>query len=241
MKVLSIGNSFSQDAHRWLHRLAEVNGLDVETVNLYIGGCSLETHWQNFVENNAFYDLEPNGGECVRKISIADALKMDKWDVVTLQQVSHQSGLPESYEPWLRCLAREVRKAQPEAKLYFHQTWAYDPDSDHVHFVNYDRDQDKMYNCIIDATTAAAKSIDAEIIPVGRVIQTLRTEAAEFDGGKGGLSLCRDGFHLSLNYGRYAAAATWLRTLTGAVIKTQPFEGFNLKLLERIAETVNSL
>ena len=54
MKVLSIGNSFSQDAHKWLHKLAENNGVDLETVNLYIGGCSLETHWKNAKENNAY-------------------------------------------------------------------------------------------------------------------------------------------------------------------------------------------
>ena len=61
MKVLSIGNSFSQDAHKWLHKLAENNGVDLETVNLYIGGCSLGTHWKNAKENNADYEFELNG------------------------------------------------------------------------------------------------------------------------------------------------------------------------------------
>ena len=42
MKLLSIGNSFSQDAHNKLHALAKANGVTLETVNLYIGGCSLE-------------------------------------------------------------------------------------------------------------------------------------------------------------------------------------------------------
>ena len=240
MKVLSIGNSFSQDAHRWLHSLAAANDIDMTTFNLYIGGCSLETHWQNFTENNPFYDLEPNGGECARKISIQDALSMDRWDAITLQQVSHQSGLKESYEPWLSCLVREVRRACPDAKLYFHQTWAYDTDSDHDGFANYNRDQEKMYACIIDATTAAARSVGAEIIPVGPVIQTLR-KTPEFDRAKGGLSLCRDGFHLSLDYGRYAAAAAWIKTLTGKTVKAQPFRDFDVKLIEKIAEVVNGI
>ena len=57
MKILSIGNSFSQDAHRWLYKLAKLNGIELETANLYIGGCSLETHFKNLEENNAFYSL----------------------------------------------------------------------------------------------------------------------------------------------------------------------------------------
>ena len=38
MKILSVGNSFSQDAHRWLHHIAGLSGVSMETVNLYIGG-----------------------------------------------------------------------------------------------------------------------------------------------------------------------------------------------------------
>ena len=41
LKVLSIGNSFSQDAQKWLHQLAAENGVELQAVNLYIGGCTL--------------------------------------------------------------------------------------------------------------------------------------------------------------------------------------------------------
>ena len=51
MKVLSIGNSFSQDAQRYLHRLAKEDGTFIKCVNLYIGGCSLQTHYINMLEN----------------------------------------------------------------------------------------------------------------------------------------------------------------------------------------------
>lgn len=62
MKILSIGNSFSQDAHKWLHEIASNHGMELETANLYIGGCSLQTHWENLVNDNAHYELEWNGG-----------------------------------------------------------------------------------------------------------------------------------------------------------------------------------
>ena len=44
VKILSIGNSFSVDAHAYLHALAKKRGFDIKAVNLAIGGCSLETH-----------------------------------------------------------------------------------------------------------------------------------------------------------------------------------------------------
>ena len=241
MKILSIGNSFSEDAHRWLHKLAEHNGIELETVNLFIGGCSLETHWKNVEENNAHYVLVPNGEGGIRKISIEEALGLEKWDIITVQQVSQLSGVYESYEPYLSSLVSVVRKAQPQAKIYFHQTWAYETDSQHGGFANYNNNQIEMYRCIEKTSKMAAVSIGAELIPTGKLIQTLRETVAEFDYKNGGLSLCRDGFHLSLDYGRFAAAATWLHTITGQNIKVTSFEDFNPELLKKIIDVVNEL
>ena len=55
MKVLSIGNSFSGNAQRYLHRLAKHNGVNMRTVNLFIGGCSLETHYWNMLDDRDDY------------------------------------------------------------------------------------------------------------------------------------------------------------------------------------------
>lgn len=238
MKVLSIGNSFSQDAHKWLHKLAKQNGIEMETVNLYIGGCCLKQHWDYYVNNDAFYDLERNGNEGERKITISEALEMDKWDVVTLQQVSGRSGIPETYEPYLTNLAEVIKKAQPQAKLYIHQTWAYEIDSDHDEFINYHNDQQEMLDCIKATTEKKAESINASLIPTGTAIQKVRENIAEFDYKNGGLSLCRDGFHLSFDYGRYIAAATWILTLTGKKIKAAEFEDFDVALLEKIVASM---
>ena len=59
--VLSIGNSFSQDAHCYLHDFAKSEGVDIETVNLFVGGCSLERHYRNMVGNKREYTIEING------------------------------------------------------------------------------------------------------------------------------------------------------------------------------------
>ena len=240
MKVLSIGNSFSQDAHKWLHKLAAANGIDMQTLNLYIGGCSLERHWNN-IENNAdAYEFGPNGDRTTWMISIETALKMTQWDIVTVQQVSGKSGQLETYEPYPSGVVALIRKLQPKAEIWFHQTWAYEIDSAHASFENYDRSQQKMYDAIIVASEAAAASIPAKIIPAGKLIQALRTTVPEFDYANGGLTLNRDGYHLTYDYGRFAAAALWLRTLTGITVKAEEFEDFDPVLLQKILAVVNA-
>ena len=60
-KILSIGNSFSQDAQRYLHKVAENENEKIQCVNLYIGGCSLGHHFVNMIEDTADYAYELNG------------------------------------------------------------------------------------------------------------------------------------------------------------------------------------
>ena len=48
VKILSIGNSFSEDAvEQHLHEIAEAAGVKVIIGNMYIGGCSLQKHLAN--------------------------------------------------------------------------------------------------------------------------------------------------------------------------------------------------
>ena len=48
VRILAIGNSFSQDAvEQYLHELAEAEGISTIIGNMFIGGCSLERHVKN--------------------------------------------------------------------------------------------------------------------------------------------------------------------------------------------------
>ena len=45
LRILAVGNSFSDDAMEYLPALLESMGIDdVELARLYVGGCSLEQH-----------------------------------------------------------------------------------------------------------------------------------------------------------------------------------------------------
>ncbi len=210
MNVLCIGNSFSQDATRYLH---QISNDEIFVRNLYIGGCSLETHMNNIKENNAYYEYQKNGRK-LKMISINDALKKKRWDYVTIQQVSQFSGVESTYEPYIGFIIDFIKAECPSAKIVFHRTWAYDPASTHGGFVTYNNDTEYMYKRIMEATDNIAKKYSLPIIDNATAIQRART-LDEFDTSKGGVSINRDGFHLSLDYGRYLAGLTMYKFFTG--------------------------
>ena len=40
---------------------------------------------------------------------------------------------------------------------------------------------------------------------------------------EGGISLCRDGFHMSIPYGRYLLACVWMKTLLSVRVSENPY------------------
>ena len=158
-------------------------------------GCPERVDWE-FVKEIWNYTLE-------------QVLAEEKWDYISVQQVSSFSGMPETYNPWLPELLEFVKARQPQAEIMFHMTWAYAPNSDHGAFPNYDRDQMKMYNAIVSAVYQETPKVGIKlVIPSGTAIQNARTSFLGDD-------LTRDGFHLSRPHGRYIAACTWLEAVLG--------------------------
>jgi hypothetical protein len=222
MKILAIGNSFSQDALAQLHDVAVCGGLDVLIANLYIGGCDLATHWLNATDDRLAYELERNGQSTGTVCSIREALCSEPWDVVTFQQASHDSGFLATYHPYLGFLSDVVREYCPGGRQWLHQTWAYDIDSDHSAFVRYHRDPNAMFLALKHAYQSVSMEFGMPIIPSGEVIQRLRS-TPPFDVMTGGSSLCRDGYHMDLVYGRFALAAAWYETLLGGDIRANGY------------------
>lgn len=209
MKILSIGNSFSVDATNYLHRMAKKAGYDIETVNLYIGGCSLYTHYINALEDIPAYELDFNGYMTKFKVSIKQALISREYDIVTIQQASHFSYKPETYEPYSSFLAEYVHKYCPKAKLYIHQTWGYKEESEKLRLHGFANHAEMFY----EAEKAYKKlydTVDAKgLLPSGRAMLHLHR------GGFCGELTHRDDIHVSFGLGRYTLALTWLSYLTG--------------------------
>lgn len=224
MKVLSIGNSFSQDAHRYLHKIAKNENVDMKCVNLYIGGCSLETHYINMLTDKKAYQMEFNGENTKFFVSIKDALISDSWDVITLQQVSNQSPCYETYQPYLTKLAEYVRLYRPKAKIFLHQTWAYEQGSKRLNEELGFSDWHEMFERIENSYKKAAESISADgIIPCGKAM----IKASENGIDK----IHRDTFHADLGVGRYILGLTWFKCLTGLTPQNK-FSDFDIEVDE---------
>lgn len=222
MNLLAIGNSFSQDATHYLHQIAMADGDDWRVMNLYIGGCSLERHWHNIETGAEEYLCEINGASTEKYVSIQQALDMGPWDVIVTQQASHDSGLMETYQPYLSKMVGYLRERAPGAELLLQETWAYEIDSLHEKFHRYDHSQQKMYAALSACYRKAAEETGLRLIPCGDVIQALRGREP-FRYEEGGMSICRDGFHMNVIYGRYLLAAVWYRTLTGRSVRENTY------------------
>ena len=216
LKILAIGNSFSQDAvEQYLWQLFDAAGIKAVIGNLYIGGCKLETHYKNMQSGNAAYEyrkVEDGTKQELGKRSILQGITDENWDYISLQQASGSSGIYSTYTPYLPGLIDYVQEkaTNPEMKIAFHQTWAYATTSDHAEFPKYDSDQMVMYAGIMNAVqNALADNPEIEIlIPSGTAIQNGRNSYL-------GDTFNRDGYHLNIYYGRYTAACTWFETFSG--------------------------
>ncbi len=229
MKVLSIGNSFSQDATHYLHQIARADGCDLLTVNLYIGGCPLSLHYENMKKDAKAYSLEVNGYTTGFYVSIREALLANEWDYVTLQQVSHLSHQYDSYQPYLNELAAYVRSLCPGAELLIHQTWAYEQGSQRLTEELGYKDQKDMYRDLKGAYEQAAAAVEAKgIIPSGTVFQELLANGIK--------TVHRDTFHASLGLGRYTLGLLWYRALTGNSVRKNSFRDFDEPVSEEEAE-----
>lgn len=214
LKILAVGNSFSSDAMEYLWQVCKDGG--VETIvlgNLYIGGCTLDTHRNNILKNSPAYTYYKNTNgkwNSTPNTAPKTAFEDESWDIVTLQQASGSSGIAKTYVN-LPELFNMVSENNQGAKVYWHMTWAYQQNSTHKEFPNYSKNQMTMYNAIVDATKTNVVDTNLDIvgvIPSGTAIQNLRSSYV-------GDTVTRDGYHMSNDYGRYTVALTWYAYLTG--------------------------
>jgi len=135
--MLTIGNSFADDATAYLPKLAEAGGKTLVIFRANLGGSSMERHAGHLQAAEA-NPADPAGrpyekrthpvtGE-TRDFSLPEALQMHRWDFVTIQQVSQLSFRPETYHPYVDQLVAAIKKYAPQAEILIHETWAYRED-----------------------------------------------------------------------------------------------------------------
>lgn len=224
LKILCIGNSFSEDTTAHFSEIALLLGISkIKVANLYVGGCSINQHCFHAKQDMPAYRYDLNMGNGWQKTPnyrISDAIKSDDWDWISIQHGTGDGSRYteiKSYEklPWLIDYIKGL--ARRKTKIAFNMTWVGEPDFHHEEIRHYGGDQLLIYNKIAELTKEhilTMPGIDV-VSPTGTAIQNART------GGIG--LLTRDGYHLSLDTGRYIAGMTFLKALTDTDVSDAAF------------------
>ena len=232
LKILMIGNSFSVQMVKHLPPVAKDLGLKADVCSLYIGGCPLSKHWKNVcAPTSTPYNVTRSIDGQLQKAfkgNIPAVLKSEKWDVVTLQQASHESWKSDSYHPFGDNLVKYIRENAPQAKIVVHETWSYTPWDKRL--AGWKIDQNEMYAKLHSAYADFAKGYGFDVIPTGTAVQLWRRElpvkyaenslggdvvgSAKFVEKDGKWTPKGDVFHMGPD-GNYLQALVWTAKLFG--------------------------
>ena len=227
IKVLAIGNSFSEDAvEQYLYELAAAQGDSLVIGNAYIPACSIEMHLYNLKNSLRKYNYRKIvGGEKTeeRGVNLQRIILDEPWDIITLQQASLLSGMADTYKN-LPTLRRSVKllATNPKVDIWWHMTWAYAKSFKNAQFEIYGSNQERMYNDIVNCTrNEVPKANINQVIPSGTAIRLMRYRKGD--------TLNRDGYHLSYGLGRYTVACVWCELLTGRIVDGNSYRPATIK------------
>ena len=190
MNILMVGNSFAVDASTYVHDIAEAVGLDINIHVLYIPGCPINRHWENFQTQDRAYEFYINGEKKpTLYCDIFAGLTYIRYDYITFQQRSGDSGDASTFFPELTLLMKGI-KDYSKGTYVLHKTWSYAKEFSHDKYGSNPLDQNQMDEDIKDAyVDVAEKSGIKYIIPSGEAIRLARFVFGD--------KLNRDGYHLN--------------------------------------------
>jgi len=221
LRVLDIGNSFTNDAVSMLKEIVKSSGIKADDISVYKaarGGASFKT-WLD-VWNDAdmaiSYEVtkvvgidqpvtgacEPGNGERFRS-----ALTECQWDLIIVHQLSNYAsdfGLWEGEDEcgYLQEFLSLIRKYQPNAAIGTMLIHASNKQSK--------GDTQTLFTQIASATQAFAEKYGIDfIIPYGTAIENLRSS----DLNTTVYNFSRDNHHLAHGVARYTASCTYFQTI----------------------------
>lgn len=246
LRILSIGNSYTQDATAYLDEIVKAAGIDSKTCCVYIvaqQSASLQDWVQNiYIYRNEMVKLTRVVGDIempVTEGTMSQLLAQD-WTVVTIQQISSLSGRYSSFYPYSLLFIDEILAncTNPHVTIGFNMSWTY------ASFYEHSKRWGEEFWLDVASTTEQVCEKDGIdlIIPTGTAIQNARNTSL-MDASE----LTRDGIHLSFGVGRYIAACTWFQTLFAPMYgvsvlgnpSTHPFTLYEQQNLGRSTMEVN--
>ena len=223
LKVLDIGNSYTQDAQTYLPRIIAASGIDTD-FSLYRAfrpSASFKTWvdcWND--SDNENYSIDFCAGTALDGISgsgsasdgalFRKALQSVKWDIILIHQVSTYSN---DYSLWegdgaggyLQELIRIIRITNPQATIGYLMTHSYRG----TYWANSEGSSYQRWRNIADATRQLKLEYDIDfIIPYGTAVQNLRASSLNDS-----YEFSEDGTHMGAGLGDYVAGCCYFESL----------------------------
>jgi len=252
VRLFTVGNSFSQNAMRFLPDITTAAGHKLVLKAATIGGCPLEKHWK-IAEKAEANPNDPEGKPYQGK-NLRELLESGTWDFVTIQQYSYISNDVSTYRPYARNLHDYIKKYAPDAEVVMHQTWEYRVDDARFTDPKKPYTQNEMHEELTRAYHTIAGELGVRVIPVGDAFHRADTDSQwaykpdlQFDPkeavnpslpdqthslhagwrwGKskttGEISLSMDGHHAN-DTGCYLAGCVWFEFLFGESVVGNKF------------------
>ena len=219
MRILAVGNSFAQDTFTWLPLVAKNLGeQELRIARLFKGGCSIDMHVQFLEEDLPIYKYatwQNDTWVTQKDFKSADALADGPWDYVLIQHGTKNGSRyskPDSYEK-LPKLIKMIKELAPDAKIIFNMTWVGEGTRPKSEMPEYEGRLGDLYRDIAALTRDLVEPMEGidKVCATGTAIQNLR----QIYSG----TLCRDGYHLSNDLGRFTAAVAFYHALTGKPVR----------------------
>ncbi|MDX8339633.1 DUF4886 domain-containing protein [Draconibacterium sp. IB214405] len=185
-RLLLIGNSFSHNSTKYLAELAEEAGFPLVYDLATFGSGSMQQHcdWAKLAED----DPQNPKGKPYHGKSLKEMLASQKWDIVSIQQVSILSGDANTYRPYAQKLYSIIKEIQPDTKVVMLETWAYREDADGYAQIaenKHAKSSKMMYKKLKKAYTTIASELNVELLPVGDAFYKVsKSKEWKYDGDK---------------------------------------------------------
>lgn len=227
LKVLNIGNSYTEDATALLERIAIASGSDLSDMCIYQAiraSGSFKTWYDRYygIDNYARgYKISKVLGGIDADITTGEemgtdcslfknALDHEQWDIIIINQVSDYAPY---YEEWLTTseggyldeFMSLLKEKQPQAAIGFLLVHSYWDD----YRKNTERSSYLRWMLIANSVKRLCEDYDIDlVIPYGTAVENLRCSSLnnEYD-------LTRDGLHCGFGLCRYTAACCYYESL----------------------------
>lgn len=220
LRLLHIGNSFTNDATSMLGDMVRKSGINTSNLCIYkyvraSGSFKTFTLCWNDMNKTTYYiskvvggidqDIKDNGDEC-SGYRLRYAIQNNKWDVIVIQQVSSYSNDFSLWEGrgeggYVKEMLDTLKKYQPKAKIGICITHA---------AYSQNKNTFERFNEIAKAHKMFCAKYDVDfVIPYGTAVENIRQSSINTTI-KG---FSRDGTHLAEGVGKYVASAAYFESV----------------------------